>query len=148
MHGVRNSGDKLRQAAGELAILEAAEKLFAQQGYDGVSMRGIALEAGVSKANIYHHFESKESLYLAILKSSAAETAQLIEQLAGSEGRFEERLIEFAQAHLEHLFQLSSLQRLVAYRRRTAITDRPDRPDRPARNARAVGRRRRARVGL
>ena len=59
MHAERNSGDKLSQAAGELAILEAAERLFAQQGYDGVSMRTIAREAGVSKANIYHHFDSK-----------------------------------------------------------------------------------------
>jgi TetR/AcrR family transcriptional regulator len=115
MQAVRSSGDKLKQAAGELAILQAAEKLFAQQGYDGVSMRSIALEAGVSKANIYHHFESKESLYLAILKSSTAETAQLIEQLAGSEGRFEERLVEFAKAHLEHLFHRKNAAKVILH---------------------------------
>lgn len=115
MHTATNSGDKLKQAAGELAILEAAEKLFAQQGYDGVSMRGIALEAGVSKANIYHHFESKESLYLAILKSSTDETAQLIEQLAGSEGRFEERLVEFAKSHLEHLFHRKNAAKVILH---------------------------------
>jgi TetR/AcrR family transcriptional regulator len=115
MQAAANSGDKLKQAAGELAILEAAEKLFARQGYDGVSMRGIALEAGVSKANIYHHFESKESLYLAILKSSTDETAQLIEQLAGSEGRFEERLVEFAKAHLEHLFNRKNAAKVILH---------------------------------
>jgi TetR/AcrR family transcriptional regulator len=115
MHALRNSSDKLKQAAGELAILKAAEKLFAQQGYDGVSMRGIALEAGVSKANIYHHFESKESLYLAILKSSTDETAQLIEQLAGSEGRFEERLVKFAESHLEHLFHRKNAAKVILH---------------------------------
>jgi len=115
MHAATNSGDKLKQAAGELAILEAAEKLFAQLGYDGVSMRVIALEAGVSKANIYHHFKSKESLYLAILKSSTDETAQLIEQLAGSEGRFEERLVEFAESHLEHLFHRKNAAKVILH---------------------------------
>lgn len=115
MSEVVQSVDKLRQAAGELAILEAAEKLFGRHGYDGVSMRSIALEAGVSKANIYHHFASKEALYLAILHSSTTETAQLIEQLAGSEGRFEHRLVEFARAHLEHLFRRKNAAKVILH---------------------------------
>jgi len=93
------------QAAGETAILAAAAKLFAQQGFDKVSTRAIAAEAGVSKANIYHHFSSKEALYQAILQSSAAETALLIEKLAGNKGDFDQRLTEFASSHLEHLFE-------------------------------------------
>ena len=53
------------RSAGEAAILDAAVRLFSRHGYDGVSMRSVAREAGVSKSNIYHHFESKEALYLA-----------------------------------------------------------------------------------
>ena len=53
------------QSAGELSILDAAVRLFSESGYDGVSMRRIAEEAGVSKANIYHHFASKEALNFA-----------------------------------------------------------------------------------
>jgi AcrR family transcriptional regulator len=50
-------------------ILRAAEKLFAQHGYDGTSMRDIALEARVGLPLIVYHFETKELLYTAIFLS-------------------------------------------------------------------------------
>ncbi len=103
MNSTSKPSRKNPQAAGELAILRAAERLFAQRSYSGVSMRTIADEAGVSKANIYHHFNSKEALYQAIVHSSAAETDVLIDKLADSSGDFDQRLLEFATSHLEHL---------------------------------------------
>jgi TetR/AcrR family transcriptional regulator len=101
------------QSAGEAAILSAGVRLFAEQGFDGVSMRGIAEAAGVSKANIYHHFSSKEALYLAILRSSAAETAALVENLADGAGSFDERLKEFSKAYQQHLFDRRLSSRLL-----------------------------------
>jgi len=101
------------QSAGELAILDAAVLLFSQRGYDGVSMRRIAEQAGVSKANIYHHFASKEALYFAILRRSALELTALIENLAEGKGSFDQRLEAFARAHLEHLLGHAARVRLV-----------------------------------
>jgi TetR/AcrR family transcriptional regulator len=101
------------QSPGEAAILSAGVRLFAEQGFDGVSMRGIAEAAGVSKANIYHHFSSKEALYLAILQSSAAETATLVENLADGAGSFDERLKEFSKAYQHHLFDRRLSSRLL-----------------------------------
>ncbi|MDR0270779.1 TetR/AcrR family transcriptional regulator [Paenibacillus sp.] len=43
-------------------ILAAAGKLFAVRGYDAVSMREIAKEAGCSHTTIYIYFEDKEAL--------------------------------------------------------------------------------------
>ena len=43
-------------------ILEAAAKLFARSGYDGVSMQAIAAEAGIGESSIYNHFNSKQSI--------------------------------------------------------------------------------------
>lgn len=100
-------------SAGEKAILEAAVRLFSENGFDGVSMRGVALEAGVSKSNIYHHFDSKEALYLAIMQSSAASLSEMVEHLAEGKGDFDQRLREFAQAHLSHLFENAMTVRLV-----------------------------------
>lgn len=100
-------------SAGELAILDAAARLFSELGYDGVSMRRIAQTAGVSKANIYHHFASKEALYFAIMRRSAAELTTLIENLAEGRGSFDQRLQAFAGAHLEHLFENAARVRLV-----------------------------------
>jgi TetR/AcrR family transcriptional regulator len=48
-------------------ILEAAEKLFAQTGYDGASMSMIAKEADVPKANVLYYFKSKDNLYETVL---------------------------------------------------------------------------------
>ena len=101
------------QSPGEAAILSAGVRLFAEQGFDGVSMRGIAQAAGVSKANIYHHFSSKEALYLAILRSSAAETAALVENLADGTGNFDERLKDFSKAYQQHLFDRRLSSRLL-----------------------------------
>lgn len=40
--------------------------LFARNGFAGTSMRDIAAAAGCSVANVYHHFQSKEALWLAM----------------------------------------------------------------------------------
>jgi len=47
-------------------ILESAEKLFGDHGYDGVSVRQIAIEAGVPVALVNYHYGSKEGLFRAI----------------------------------------------------------------------------------
>lgn len=45
------------------AILEAAKRLFVEQGFEGASMDQIAAEAGVSKLTVYSHFGDKETLF-------------------------------------------------------------------------------------
>ena len=97
---------------GEKAILDAAVRLFSEHGFDGVSMRTVAREAGVSKSNIYHHFASKDALYLAIMQSSAETLSEMIENLAEGKGAIEGRLREFARAHLQHLFNNAMTVRL------------------------------------
>jgi AcrR family transcriptional regulator len=47
------------------AILEAARKAFADRGFDGASIRGIATSAGVDPALVHHYFGSKDQLFLA-----------------------------------------------------------------------------------
>ena len=45
------------------AIIEAAYRLFVDQGYHATSMRQIAQEAGVALGGIYNHFSGKEDIY-------------------------------------------------------------------------------------
>ena len=49
-------------------ILDAAIDLFAHEGYDASGVAQICQAAGVSKGAFYHHFPSKQSLFLAILE--------------------------------------------------------------------------------
>lgn len=51
----------------QLVILEAAERLMANNGFDGTSVRDIAQEAGVNLAMISYYFGSKEKLLEAII---------------------------------------------------------------------------------
>ena len=48
-------------------ILEAAKKVFLEQGYDASSTDLIASTAGVSKATVYKRFKSKEALLIALI---------------------------------------------------------------------------------
>ena len=49
-------------------ILRTAARVFAEQGYDRASMNHVAQECGVSKANIYHYYDSKDALLLDLLQ--------------------------------------------------------------------------------
>jgi AcrR family transcriptional regulator len=53
-------------------ILQAAGKLFARQGYYGTSTREIASLADVSENTLFRHFDSKERLFWASLRSYSA----------------------------------------------------------------------------
>ncbi len=52
-----------------VAILKAAAKLFADEGYGRASMSEVAKSCNISKANIYHYYTSKEALLFDILDS-------------------------------------------------------------------------------
>ena len=54
----RTGGEKTKKK-----ILLIAERLFAQNGYDGTSVQDIAREAEVNKALIYYHFKKCEFYY-------------------------------------------------------------------------------------
>lgn len=51
-------------------ILRVARTLFINKQYADVSLKEIALEAGVTKGALYHHFASKEELYMSMIFSS------------------------------------------------------------------------------
>lgn len=48
-------------------ILKSAAKVFAEQGFDRASMTQLARECGISKANIYHYYDSKDGILFDIL---------------------------------------------------------------------------------
>jgi AcrR family transcriptional regulator len=56
-------------------LADIAEELFAERGYDGVSMEELARRAGVTKPVIYEIFGSKEGLYRACVEHTAGDLA-------------------------------------------------------------------------
>ena len=47
-------------------ILDTAERLFIEKGYDRASLQDIIRETGLSKGAIYHHFTSKEDIFYSV----------------------------------------------------------------------------------
>jgi AcrR family transcriptional regulator len=63
---------KAKSASTVEKIEASAAQLFARQGYRGTSTREIALLAGVAENTIFRHFERKEDLFWAVLRSQCA----------------------------------------------------------------------------
>ena len=60
------------------AILNAAEALFAEHGFDGVSVDAIAAEAGYNKSLIFQYFGDKLGLYTEVVKRADRELTDLL----------------------------------------------------------------------
>ncbi len=117
----RTSGAARRAPSTRDAILEAAERRFAERGFAAVSMREIAGEAGLrNQASLYHHFRDKRALYEAVLAHGLEPILQLLTESAAAPGggdsgeAFVDRLVVYLAEH-------PNLPRLI---QRAAIEDR------------------------
>jgi AcrR family transcriptional regulator len=86
--GRRPGGVDTRQA-----ILEAARVDFAEQGYDGTSLRGIARRAEVDPALVHHYFGGKPQLFAAVMEIPADPAALISAVVAGPRDEVGESLV-------------------------------------------------------
>lgn len=80
------------------ALVKAALELFAQQGYDGTSVRAITRRAGANLGAITYHFGSKEALYHAVLVAANAAIDERIMAVVNDEGAPLDRIVGFVKA--------------------------------------------------
>ncbi len=66
-------------------IIDAAQSLFAQQGYEGTTLRQVAERAGIREPGLYNHFVGKQALYEMVLYRALQPMAQAVAaQLGGA----------------------------------------------------------------
>jgi AcrR family transcriptional regulator len=53
------------------AVLDAAERLMAQHGYDGATLAAIVKDSGIPPSSVYHYFGSKDGILLAVMERGA-----------------------------------------------------------------------------
>jgi AcrR family transcriptional regulator len=64
-------------------ILEAANSLFAERGYDEISIEDIASAAGVTRGLVHHYFGGRKEVYVALLERIGAQREHELRQPVG-----------------------------------------------------------------
>lgn len=88
-------------------LMEAAERLFAQQGVAGTSMRDLADAVGLTRTGIYHYVKSKDQMLEELVRGFTVETAEDVRRLADATGtpayeRLREAVTNMAERVADH----------------------------------------------
>ena len=82
-------------------IIDAAERLFFDKGYDNVSMNDISKVVELSKATLYLYFENKEELFFAIVLRGTNILNAMIREAVGNASTGIEKVASFRKAYYE-----------------------------------------------
>lgn len=92
-------------------LCDLALKAFAEQGVEGMSLRGLAAAAGCSRTTPYRYFKNKADILAAVRQSEFQRMADQTERVARSESDPDKRLVALARAYLNF-----AMERPDAYR--------------------------------
>ncbi len=82
-------------------ILEVAARLFAEEGYNAVSLIDIARAVGLSKATLYHYFDRKEEILGCIVVDTVQKLSEHVDKAVAEYADPKKRLIAFMEAQAE-----------------------------------------------
>jgi AcrR family transcriptional regulator len=94
-----------RGARSREAVLDAAERLMAEHGYEAATVAALVEEAGIPPSSIYHYFGSKEGVLLAVMERGAErffDALPDIDQRVGARAEHLRTLVETVATTLEH----------------------------------------------
>jgi AcrR family transcriptional regulator len=95
-------------------ILDVAERVFSEKGFDGASTRLISGEAGVNMAMLNYYFGSKEGLFLAIFQRKISSFQNILQNLGNDEsiGAWE-KMEKYIEMYGEKIVNNNCFQRLL-----------------------------------
>lgn len=88
----RRAGRRPGDSGTRHAILEAARRVFAAEGFDGATIRRIADDAGVDAKLVHHFFGTKQDLFIAAVELPANPSSVLEGLLSGPRSQLGDRL--------------------------------------------------------
>ncbi len=71
----------MSQLATRNRIIEAADALFYQQGFEHTSFTDIASQVEISRGNFYHHFKTKDAILDAVIQHRMELTETMLEDV-------------------------------------------------------------------
>ncbi len=112
--GAHTGHSRQRRGAGRrAAILDAAERIFADAGLAGARTDAIAASAGVNKALLYYYFRSKEALFRAVLENHLEEFYRRALVVLSDGGSARATLLRYVTTHFDFVSARPRYPRLV-----------------------------------
>lgn len=94
-------------------IRRVAKSLFAERGFDAVSINDIAKNADCSKSNIFHHFGSKQNLYFDVMRDATRRSVAQIREIMGADKQPRARLQHAVNEHYAMIAEDPERSRLM-----------------------------------
>ena len=94
-------------------ILKAAEELFIEHGFDGVSINDVAVSSGVAKSLVFYYFNSKKELFDTVLDLYYQAQGKSLMSALGAGGSIRERIHAGINAYLDFLENNRGYPRLI-----------------------------------
>ncbi|WP_304645664.1 TetR/AcrR family transcriptional regulator, partial [uncultured Dubosiella sp.] len=89
-------------------ILFESLKLFADKGYDGVTVRDIAAEVGIKQSSLYKHYKSKQEIFDTLIDTMQSRFRDASASFQLPDGELQEMAREYATGGNEVLKKISS----------------------------------------
>jgi TetR/AcrR family transcriptional regulator len=99
----------------EVLILDAARKVFLENGFDGTSMQMIATEAGINKALLHYYYRSKDRLFEAVFIEAFGQMAPNLVKVFMSDMPFEEMIRAFVDAYISALLKFPQIPQFILH---------------------------------
>ncbi|MHA1537466.1 MAG: TetR/AcrR family transcriptional regulator [Alphaproteobacteria bacterium] len=95
------------------ALMDAAARLFAEQGYRATTIRDIAGAAGMLPGSVYYHFKSKEALLLAVYREGVARIIARVDAASAGEQDPWAKLEAASAGHLQTILDANAYAQVI-----------------------------------
>src|SRR5882724_3385813 len=112
MATVRAAGDRPDDTRER--VIEAAQEIFARDGFDGAKMQEIADRVGIQRPSLFYHFKNKEALFVAAHEQVFARIAPIFRDSLSPDGDPFVQLDRVSRAVLKVMREEPHFARMVA----------------------------------
>jgi TetR/AcrR family transcriptional regulator len=95
------------------AILQAAERLFAERGFASTRLEDVAERVGIKRASLVYYFRNKSELYQQVLTDVFAELLRRHEQVLGAPGPLAERVERSVSVWVDYVVERPAVMALM-----------------------------------
>lgn len=99
----------------EVLILDAARKVFLENGFDGTSMQMIASESGINKALLHYYFRSKDRLFEAVFVEAFAHMIPNLMKVFTSDVDFPDKIKGFVNTYIGALLEYPQIPLFILH---------------------------------